>query len=309
MAQLRLDPVSLWAYSALVYDVKGARRILNRLRFVLAALRARGEVRRILGSDLGTGLEGAIRKDGRVAGFMVWPYLNNAYGVTDRFRAVAAHQRLVCGALAWADLAPGQAMRLADLGDRLQGLAVELENAPWFVREGALNLSLMLKGERLISVSFSLRDTPNDMDAYVGSVQGNARVDVVETYKVLAEAMNDLRPRDLIFKLFRVFAAKVGVQRIYCVADSHHVQLHPYFGGKKVDTLKLKYDELWIDQGGVLQGDGFFVMPAIAGERPLSDVPIKKRGRYKRRLEMFGDIEARFARSIEAACSAKASAT
>lgn len=302
---MKFDLRSLWSYSALVVEQRSLRGGLRRVRYVKAALDAYRVLRPLFEGPTGTILNAAMTRDNRLAGFVVWPYLNRAYDVTERYASIAAHHAVVACLYPWAGLAPNAALPMADLGGWLAGLQICLENAPWFIREGALNLSLMLNGERLISVSFSLRDTGSGVDAYVGSIQGNARSDVLDIYKLVAGAMNDMRPRDLLFKVFRLFMARLGVRTIYCVADTHHVQQHSFFGAKKAEKLKLKYDELWLDQGGELKEDGFFAMPATAPDRPLSEVPIKKRGRYKRRLEMFSAIEALLDSSTAAAQQAQ----
>jgi uncharacterized protein VirK/YbjX len=83
-----------------------------------------------------------------------------------------------------------------------------------------------------------------------------------------------------------------------CIRDDERAGNHPFFGVGKGDRVKLRYDELWMDQGGQLDTDGFYAMPARVEDRPLADVPAKKRGRYKRRLEMYADIQTRMAQAL-----------
>ena len=62
---------------------------------------------------------------------------------------------------------------------------------------------------------------------------------------------------------------------------------HKFFKAQKAELVAMRYDELWAEQGGVLSPDGYFEITAFMPERPIAEVPQKKRGRYKRRLEMF----------------------
>jgi len=149
-----------------------------------------------------------------------------------------------------------------------------------------------------MTLCFTLGELDNQLTCYLGSLQGHSGDGVVDTYKSLAETFQDIRPRDFVFKIFRMFAEEIGISSIQCIADAHRVHNHAFFGGEKEAQLHLKYDDIWAEQGGEATAAGYFAVPAVIPERPLSDVPQKKRGRYKRRIEMFQHIQAQLHSTI-----------
>lgn len=290
---MRFDPLSLWRYADAVIEPGAPRRAWRRLRYVRQSLQAPAAFRAAWAAPQAAALRRRLAEDPRLAGFSVWPYMNRHLAPQERIALLAAHENWRQRCVPWAPAAVGEApVRLVDLGSQMAGLGLWLEYAPWFIREGSLNLSLMLDGERLITLAFSMRPGPQGLEACIGAIQGSNRDDAVEVYKAVAEAANDLRPRDLILKAFRLLAQALDVEQLACVADDSHAQLHAYFGGTKTDRVFLRYDDLWLEQGATLGADGFYRMPAVIPDRPLSDVPTKKRGRYKRRLEMFAAWQA-----------------
>jgi uncharacterized protein VirK/YbjX len=227
-----------------------------------------------------------IQEDPLFLGFLVWPYLNCKNDVATRFNLVAKHQQIVVTRFPWLHMPKDRQQTVASLGHLYDGLYFAVEHAPWFIREGGLNFSLFLDSTRLMTISFSLDIAGKELFVYVGALQGSATTSQ-ETYKAIADACCDLRPRDLTFKAFRIFLQTIGVTHLRCIADDHRVMHHKYFGAQKAQIVAMRYDDLWADQGGVLSPDGYFEMTALMPERPISEVPQKKRGRYKRRLEMF----------------------
>ena len=262
---MRRDLRSLWDHSGAVFGSDTPRRTLQRLRFVLAARRLGEPFWAEWRQPGSASLRQQLERDPRLAGFVVWPYLNRRLQPEHRIRMLAAHWQWQCRQAPWAPHGPVDSpLLLVDMGARLEGLGLYLEHAPWFVREGGLNLSLMLSGERLITLAFSMAAGPEGLTAYIGSLQGSNRPDVIQTYKAVAEAANDLRPRDLLVKAFRLLAEVLGCREIACVADESHVQNHPYFGGQKSQQVLMRYDDLWEDLGAVRGDDGYFRMPASA---------------------------------------------
>jgi hypothetical protein len=99
-----------------------------------------------------------------------------------------------------------------------------------------------------------------------------------------------MRPRDFLLEALRLFALKIGVRRIYAVADDHKISRHKYFAGK--DTAGMHYDEVWLERGGSRVTPTYFKLPMAGSRRPLEEVSAKKRSMYRRRYEMLDAIEA-----------------
>lgn len=278
--------LSLANASCKIFSPTNLRNIKSRIIFVLKGILCRNKVVRALDPGRREILLSRIQEDPLFLGFVVWPYLNNKNDVITRFNLVAKHQEVVATRFPWLQMPNGQQKTVASLGHLHEGLFFAIEHAPWFIREGGLNFSLFLDSVRLMTVSFSFDIADKELFVYVGALQGSATTSQ-ETYKAIANTCCDLRPRDLTFKAFRVFLQSIGVTHLRCVADDFRVMHHKYFGSQKTDAVAMRYDDLWVDQGGVSSNDGYFEMTAFMPERPIAEVPQKKRGRYKRRLEMF----------------------
>jgi uncharacterized protein len=295
MDTIRFDRLSLWRRSSIVFaDDSFFLGIKHRFEF---ALRVKDENRQaveaILAGPKGADLKRAMAKDPRLFGFFTWPFLNKDIDIAERFRFIANHNCIVNEQFPWMELAFKQNIALLDLGEYYPQLRLVLENAPWFLREGCLNFSLMLHEHRLMTLAFTLTRSSTGLDCYIGSMQGSSQAENNEIYKAIAEQLHDVRPRDFVFKTFRIFAQSLGVQTIHCIADNFHIRNHAFFGGGNNSVIQLPYDAMWIEHGAVERSDGFFSIPAGILERPLCDVPQKKRSRYKRRLEMFQNITER----------------
>ena len=273
--------------STLVFDTHSLRNQKNRLQFILKGLSSRKSAFAGLNDAEIKGLDAIIQNDPIYLGFLVWPFLHKDLTTPQKFQHIVAHHRAVQAHFPWLHLSSKQEIVLAPLDTYYENLRVVVEDAPWFIREGALNFSLMLGNIRLMTIAFCIEADADGICAYIGALQGSADTPQ-ETYKTIADACCDLRPRDLTFKLIRIFLNAAGIQRVKCIADDNRAVHHTFFGQDK--TVAMRYNDLWIDQGGTLTDDGYYLLPTELQERPLSEVPQKKRGRYKRRLEMFEQV-------------------
>lgn len=292
-----LSLVNLWRCSSEIYQAKGIKEIKNRFSFVFAGLRHRRELVNHLSVFERQTLAKSIAMNPSLLGFIVWPYINKNNGISERFQLIAAHEAATSGANSWMALKSSHRLPLVSLAQFYDDLTIELEYAPWFIREGQLNFSLMLKDVRLITISFSLDCRGAEKIVYLGAIQGSADTSQ-ETYKNIADACCDLRPRDLIFKIFRLFLCEIQAAKLLCIADDFRAMHHTFFGRLKAQNVAMRYDNLWLDQGGTPTEEGFYELAPTMQERPLSEVPTKKRGRYKRRLEMYANISSQIKSNV-----------
>lgn len=289
MGSVHFDVLTLWQRSATVFeDDKFFIGIKHRVEFTFGVNR---EELRCVENELnlphGAALRQAMMVDHRLYGFFYWPFLHRGFSVVKRFQFLAQHKRIVQTSLAWMALSGKEQVELLDLSAYYPQLGLIVESAPWFFREGCLNFSLMLKDRRLMTLAFTLVQSGVGVDCYVGSMQGSSEVDATEMYKAISEGLEDIRPRDFVFKTFRLLMSSLGIKEIHCIADDCHIRNHAFFGGGRTQVIQLPYDAMWIEHGAVNRGEGFFSIASGITERPIAEVPQKKRGRYKRRLEMF----------------------
>ena len=277
----------LFNASKLVFDTDSLRNQKNRLLFIFKGLLFKKAAIAGLSEGEVAAFDAIVQADNIYLGFLVWPFLHKDLKTPQKIQTIVAHHRIVREHYPWLELKEKQQVVLSPLDNYFDKLQVVVENAPWFIREGALNFSLMLGDIRLMTIAFSIKADDEGLCAYIGALQGSATTPQ-ETYKTIADACCDLRPRDFTFKLIRIFLNAIGIQRVKCIADDNRALHHSFFGEDK--TVAMRYNDLWVDQGGQLTDDGYYLLPTELQERPLSEVPQKKRGRYKRRLEMFERI-------------------
>lgn len=231
-----------------------------------------------------------MERDPRFLGFLVWPYIHAGWQVDRRLDALSEHLRIVDGAFPWLALGEGDRWQVLSLDDLAPGLRLELDRAPWFVREGGLVFNLFQQDHRLMSVPFSLARQRDELMAYVGGIQGSNRANAREVYRNLTKALHGLRPRDFAMKMFQLFMQAMGVAQILCVADEYRHHRHPYFGGRSARALFLNYDEVWREHGGQRLASGFFRLAPTPAEKPIEAVPSRKRAMYRRRFQMVAAL-------------------
>ena len=121
-------------------------------------------------------------------------------------------------------------------------------------------------------------------------MQGRDIEGVADEYRELTKAAHGMRPRDLLFEIFRMLCSLLCVSKILAVADEFRHHRSAYFGGPNQQFSK-NYNEMWVDRGGERASPMFFALEVRGPRREVSDVPAKKRGMYRRRYEMLEAIE------------------
>jgi uncharacterized protein len=258
-----------------------------RAKFVAAALREPAISRQLASAGPDTLLGELLLEWPQMVGTLIWPYQCAAWEAPMRFARIEEHleaSRRIPGL----DLAD-EKLLLADLSSFSPGVSLMLDRAQWLSREGLLTLSLFKDDFRAFTASFSLSGFP-ELELFIGGLQGRQAEEILTMYRELTKDFEGIRPRDLILELLRLFALKIGVRRIYAVADAHKISRHKYFGEKGAPGLF--YDDVWQERGGVRVADTHFELPLAGSRRPLEEIAAKKRSMYRRRYEMLDRIEA-----------------
>ena len=82
-----------------------------------------------------------------------------------------------------------------------------IDQAKWFMREGQLVINLFVGEVRMFSLAFSLGRDGGERTAFVGAVQGRDIEGVADEYRDLTKAAHGMRPRDLLFEIFRMLCS------------------------------------------------------------------------------------------------------
>ncbi len=227
-------------------------------------------------------------------GFLLWPYQCSSWAAVERFNRLDDHLKAI-GNIDGLDLALDEKVILADLSEMSPGVSLVLDRAKWLSREGHLTLSLFKDHFRAFTVAFSFSKYP-ETEMFIGGLQGRNDPEALNLYRDLTKHLHGTRPRDFLLEAVRLFANKVGVQRIYAVSDDHKISRHRYFG--KRGAPGLIYDDVWIERGGTRVADTHFQLPLTGSRREIDEIPAKKRSMYRRRYEMFDRIASTMERDL-----------
>jgi uncharacterized protein VirK/YbjX len=227
------------------------------------------------------------------------PYLNAWWSSTEKMRVVKTHYELLTGAAKILAFPLDASVELVALYWIQEGLRLVLDKPPWFAQEGEVAVSLFQRDVRLYSLLFSLGIVADKRVAFVGALQGassRATQSVeggkqpLDIYKELTHVLHGMRPRDLLFSVFRKMCRALDVVTIMAVADRANVERSGYFLGGA--SMKAQHDQTWMEYGGHPSPDGaFFEIPTEHARRPLEDVPTRKRAQYRRRYAMLERID------------------
>ena len=160
-----------------------------------------------------------------------------------------------------------------------------IDQPEWLGSDGLLSASLWVGDHRIFSISFCLSGCEQTRTAYIGGIQGRKHPDTLEQYRRLTKAAHGIRPRDLMFELFRMLLPQLQVVELKGVSNSARYQMtkRMFLSVDTNDQVLLDYDEIWQSRGGVNAHDGFYLLPVKRERRDPDQVPPRKRSMYARR--------------------------
>lgn len=246
----------------------------------------------ILFTPHGARLRRLVQTRPEIIQMVLAPYLALNWDVRTRFARMADHCNSVALLGGPLDFSANEEVKLLRLTQVDPRYSITLDQARWLVREGQLIFSLWSDNDRIFHISFCISTQGGRRIAYIGALQGRNEVDqfghtldVLQIYRDFTESSNGMRPRDFIVELFKMFCRTLDISEIFAVSDENHP------GRQKFDEVKLSYNEVWRERGGISAGNGFFTLPVVANRRPLESIPGKKRAMYRSRYAMLESIE------------------
>lgn len=282
----------LWSVSSLICGGRGVVSAIRRLRFMACCITVRRALLPLLRAQKSSSIGRLLAKRPETVGVVLWPYLCAGWDADTRLTRIYQHCTEVEELGEPIDFDVDGEISLASLGDVREGLHVVVDQAIWFLREGQLVINLFRKDVRLFSLAFSLGRHEGALVAFVGAVQGRDLEGVADEYREITKAAHGMRPRDLLFELFRILCGILSVEKIFAVADEHRHHRDHYFGNHEKGFSK-NYNEMWLDRGGIRVSPLFFSLPVSSARRELDEVSSKKRAMYRRRYDLLHSIEQR----------------
>jgi uncharacterized protein VirK/YbjX len=234
-----------------------------------------------------------LRRQPGIVTFLAVPFLSSTWNSTTRIKRIIDHCLLI-----EARGAPFVCQRNAHnpvcrLPAPLNEYGLAIETPKSMMRDGLLTLVLMKGDVGIFTLSFILATEQNGLAAYVGAVQGSADQNASDIYRSFTREAWGVRPRDFLIEAFRTICGHIGAATIYGVSDRIRHQKSAYFkiGAVEYDQVKLDYDTMWVERGGISLPNGFYRLSAERSERSYEDIPARKRAMYRRRAAMWAEID------------------
>jgi uncharacterized protein VirK/YbjX len=272
---------------------------VRRLRFMASCVMARRALLPFLEAPKQSSIGRLLAKRPETVGAVLWPYQCAGWNADARLRQIYQHSAEVERLGRPVDFEVDGQISLISLGDIREGLHVVVDQAIWFLREGQLVINLFSEDVRIFSLAFSLGRHEGEFTAFIGAVQGRNLEGIADEYRELTKAAHGMRPRDLLFELFRLLCAILSIEKILAVADEHRHHRSDYFGGHE-KVFSKDYNEMWLDRGGRRVSPLFFALPVSAPRRALGEISSKKRAMYRHRYELLDSIEQRMRTNYQA---------
>lgn len=220
------------------------------------------------------------------------PYFDRRLTSEERVRLVMEHHHLcyeLLGPAVGDLLATGRRLLLASIAGK-RGIPLELAiAADGRFREGMLTVSLDANGKPLIVMSVTLAYVGGVRSIMVGCVQTTAE-NRLDQMRDITKELHGLQPRLLLVQVLRLLGRHLGIGCIEAISNRNHAFSALGYGRRR-DSLKLAYDELWSMAGGEALGNGNYRIPVEVARRPVEAYPSKKRAEYQRRYALIDAID------------------
>lgn len=222
----------------------------------------------------------------KIREFLFRPYVNRHWNASKRLEMIEQHYRLVSNNAPFLNLAPDEYIDLTILDLTSGKLRIVLDRPSWMRREGEIALSLFLGIDRIFTVMFLLGGSPANMKLMVGNVQGILNDPTDKTFKELAKELHGIRPRDLLLHITKMISEELGCVEILGISDAAHRSKHLLSRAFK----HASYDAIWLEHGGVKEGNGFFRLESKFVKRSEANITTRKRALYRRRYQFLDDM-------------------
>ena len=177
-------------------------------------------------------------------------------------------------------LIANNSIKLADLENGL-GLYLNLNQIDFY--EGYFSINIQDGTEqRYYDASFAFIENNQIL---IASIQGPRGENAAEIIKSLTKQLHGMRPMFLLVECFKWLAQHWQMQ---LVGIPHHYQTKIRLHGSK--KIYMNYDEFW-QENGAQRGDKYWQLPLQVEQRPLEEIQSKKRSMYRKRYQLFEQIE------------------
>jgi uncharacterized protein VirK/YbjX len=279
----------LWSASGWIFRDRGAlKRFFHRLRYLL---RVAPDVNVLSTLVNGTGNETLAREmadSHALIKAMSNPYIHSGWSLERRLVAVHEHYRAVSsGPAALLDFPSKCYWDCATIDLQGRQLRIVMDRPYWMRAEGEVAVSLFLDSDRVYVAAFSLHGEWPRCKLVIGAIQGRRDADTKNVYAELTSSLHGMRPRDLMVHVVKMVARSIGCTEILAISN----EFHQLSKSDSTSRKQLDYDEIWSEDGGAPNAEGFYVLPPDIRKREVADIPSRKRAQYKRRYALLDELQ------------------
>ena len=167
-----------------------------------------------------------------------------------------------------------------------------IKHLPRFDMEGEFTLCLVRGSDNkdIFYLTFALMHAGEEIHGYIGGLQGGQ--DSAEQIREITRHMHGLRPPAILLFTLRELLRHAGITRLLAVRNASHVYRCLSFKSDRKRRIQMDYESIWMESGGtVLASNPKFVeLPLETVDRPLEEVPSKKRAMYRRRQQFLREL-------------------
>jgi len=292
-----------WQLLALIWranSVHGARGLLGRLAqraiYVLRLIPYIRQIRDFLQVNDGGFLQQELWYSLVPLRSISRPYVHAGWSVPERIYAVQNHYDILTQEnFIKFQFSPEQYWDCVRKEFDSGTLVIKIDKVNWMRPEGELVLSIFWGIHRAYALAFSLQSSATGRVFRVGALQGWQNEAAKDLYAELTTCMHGLRPRDLMVNLAKILANSLDCETVWGISDDCH---HTNIRGN-ADKKHSAYDGIWRENGGILNEQGFFVLPAAVRKKALTDIASKKRAQYRRRYELLDELQIQMTAAFE----------
>lgn len=280
--------------SQVAYPVNSLKSLYTRLKFFSSVFTHRDTLKSFIQDIYALGCAELLNHEIPLLVAVHSPYIHNQWTVQERFKVITNHYKMVRNMPSILNLTQGQPKVLLDLCQHSPNTFITLDKAKWFVREGEIVLNIFKDNHRLMSLAFTFSQLNDEPVIYIGAIQGKQSCsETMSMLKDLTKDFEGVRPADLLLEILRMIGSHLGVAKILAISDENRHHRHKHFSQTQNNLLKTNYNDRWLENQGILMGNGFYSLPIRKYRKDFAEIASNKRAAYRRRYNMLDAIESK----------------
>ena len=280
--------------AGLAYPEKTWKGKIHRLKYTVRSLAFAGYTFRWFDLLRNPTFRPLVETHPRLFCKLSWPFPSKEFGITKKLAYLQGHYQFLANVFSEENI---QCLR-TEAGIPFAKINIPDVTSLVFVlrsglceKEGELTLTLAdaQTNERIYSITFSITQwSDHRKELMIGGLQGhrftNEKTRIIEITRGLA----GMRPKALLLFVIQQLSVIWKIQTIQAVTNKNHI----YRSIWKRRTIRVDYDSLWTESGGITDSNGLFTLPVTPIFKSMDQVKPNKRSMYRKRYAMLSTLTA-----------------